>query len=574
MNTLIQIEDLHYKIRSTSDEEYEILRGITLEIKAGSFVGILGENGSGKTTLLRHINGILLPTSGRILVNGLDTRQSENFRSIRSLVGMVFQNPDNQIVASTVEEDIAFGLENQNLPTKEIRKIVSEQLIQAGLTDAASHPPHLLSGGQIQRLALAGVLARKPQVILLDEPTSMLDPVARSEFINHLFKLRDQGITIIYVTHRPEEVTQADQIIILQQGMMKLYGTPEQVFQQEKILYEMRLDVPEAQHIADRFRTLGLSIPAHVITRNELTDALPNFQGEQCMRRGSTKEISNNYLISAHDVHYTYLLGTPLARQALNGTSLDVTNNYIHGIAGLNGSGKSTLLQHLNGILRPDSGTVKVGNLLVHDSSTSLLDIVRKVGMVFQNPETQFFEVYVGDEIAYGPKQFKLSDLRDRVKDVMTLVGLDFDKFKDRRLDTLSGGEKRKVALASTLVLNQDILLFDEPTAGMDPHSRRETLALFRKLSASGKTIVISSHQLEELAHVSQELSLMQSGRVVYASYKEGNLFDIDALIKVGLRPPLSVQVSQALIQKGWPIAGLNTSTPDGLMAALREVGA
>jgi len=570
VNTQILIEDIHYTVSTTSDEEFEILRGVTLEIKAGSFVGILGENGSGKTTLLRHINGILFPSQGRVLVNGMDTRQPENFRRIRSLVGMVFQNPENQIVASTVEEDIAFGLENKNLPTKEIQKAVAEQLIQSGLEDAASHPPHLLSGGQIQRLALAGVLARQPQVILFDEPTSMLDPVTRRDFINHLFQLRDRGITIIYVTHHPEEVTQADQIVVLQKGKVKLCGTPMQVFQQEKILYEMHLDVPPAQHLAGQFRSIGLRIPAHVMNESDLIHALPTYQRSQHLQQSSTRNLSSDYIISAHDVHYTYLSGTPLARKALTGANLDVTRYHIHGIAGLNGSGKSTLLQHLNGILRPDKGTIKVEKLQLHDSNTPLLDVVRKVGLVFQSPESQFFEVYVGDEIAYGPKQFKLTDLRDRVKEAMTQVGLDFNRYKDRRLDTLSGGEKRKVALASTLVLNQDILLFDEPTAGMDPHSRREALALFHKLSALGKTIVISSHQLDELALVSQALSLMQNGCVMYTSSKQANLFDVNSLTDAGLRPPISVLVSQALVRKGWPLAGLDTSTPERLINAVR----
>ncbi len=573
MKPLIQIRNLYYKAEPDSKDEHEILHGITLEIEAGSFTAIIGENGSGKTTLINHINGILLPTEGCVLIDGMDTRQPEHIRKIRSLVGMVFQNPANQIVSSTVEEDVAFGLENKNMPSIEIRKQVAKQLDLAGLAKEAKRPPHLLSGGQIQRLALAGVLAREPEVIVFDEPTAMLDPVTRREFICRIRKLCSQGKTIVYVTHHLEEIIQADKVVVLKDGLIRLTGTPERIFQQEEILHETSLDLPPACTLANEFRSFGWDIPKSILSAEDILNVLPEYPGGIHMpSKHCIEEFTPEHIITARDVHYTYLSGTPLAQPALNGVDLDVIAQHVHGLAGINGSGKSTLLQHLNGILRPEKGTVRVGDLSLEDPKTALREVIRKVGMVFQSPETQFFEVYVGDEIAYGPKQFGMEDVRDRVRDAMALVGLDFECFKDRRLETLSGGEKRKVALASTLVLDQGIFLFDEPTAGMDPHARKETLALMNQLSKADKTIVIASHQLDELAFVSQNISLMASGQVIDTSSQGKSLLNAETIARAGLFPPLSVRVSQALIHNGWPIDGQDTSTPDRLLGALKEV--
>jgi energy-coupling factor transport system ATP-binding protein len=277
-------------------------------------------------------------------------------------------------------------------------------------------------------------------------------------------------------------------------------------------------------------------------------------------------------LISLQNIHYTYLSGSPLAQNALAGANMTVDSGRIHAIAGTNGSGKSTLLQCINGILRPDQGSVHVGSLMVEDPKTPLREVVRHVGLVFQSPEAQFFEEFVGDEIAYGPKQFGMDNLRERVRQAMEWVGLDFDALKDRRLETLSGGEKRKVALASTLVLDQEILLFDEPSAGMDPLAREELLILFKRLSNMGKTILIASHRMEELASIAQDLSLLRGGEVVRSDSCKKVMADTSAITQVGLLPPLAIDIAYALIKKGWPIDPQQTITPDQLFSAIKGV--
>jgi energy-coupling factor transport system ATP-binding protein len=574
VKNIIQIERLHYRPDDLPEERPDILQGIDLEIEEGALIALLGENGSGKTTLIRHINGLLQPTSGQILIDGLDPRDPHLIQALRSRVGLLFQNPADQIVASTVAEDVAFGLENANLPSLDIQTRVAAELKTMGIAQEADRPPHLLSGGQVQRVALAGILARSPKILLLDEPTSMLDPLAREAFLSQMMDLHRQGMTIILITHHMEEAVLADRLVVLQQGKVAATGTPEEIFTQSELLHEIGLELPESLALSQRLEAFGWNLPAPILTPNDLLVNLPQWQHSS--RAFPHPSLSSpgpsRPLIQLQDVHYTYLEGSPLARPALNGADLHLDEQHVLGLAGKNGSGKSTLLQHINGILRPHKGTVKVGELMVSDPKTTLKSIVQQVGLVFQSPESQFFEVYVGDEIAYGPRQFGLDDLRERVKIAMGLVGLDFESFKDRRLTTLSGGEKRKVALASTLVLEQNILMFDEPTAGMDPGSREDLLTLFHKLNESGKTLVISSHRLDELARVAGCFAVMKSGRVTHTGARQSLLMDLPALNDAGLAPPLAVQVTQTLIQKGWPLAGRDTTTPERLLQALTEV--
>ncbi len=209
---------------------------------------------------------------------------------------------------------------------------------------------------------------------------------------------------------------------------------------------------------------------------------------------------------------------------------------------------------------------------MLHDPDTKLKDIIKIVGLVFQNPESQFFESFVGDEIAYGPKQFKYDEVRNRVKDAMVLVGLDFETYKDRRLSTLSGGEKRKVALASTLVLQQDVLLFDEPTAGMDPASRQSMLKLFTSLKEQGKTIVISTHRLDELAQISDRVSLLKSGKVLNTGSVDTLFQSEETIMDAGLLVPLPIRLTKKLISNGWPIQHRSTSTQQKLIEVIKEI--
>lgn len=576
MTALIAINNLYYRPGTLSLQDPDILRGISLTIHQGEFIAIIGENGSGKTTLIKHINGILLPSKGQVFVDGYDSSSPDSRRVIRQLVGMVFQNPEEQIVASTVEEDIAFGLENLNLPTEEIIKRVNNQLTLAELESDAKRPPHLLSGGQIQRLALAGVLARRPKVILLDEPTSMLDSRTREAFLGQVLDLHREGMTIIYVTHHMEEAALADRVLVMNQGKVIKSGTPREIFLSYGDHHKMRIERPEAVKLSEDLRSIGLEISSEVLTLEQLIAELPRYESSQISLKLDTTKgsptITGESLISITNLHYTYLADSDLAKKALNGVDMEVFKGGIHAVAGANGSGKSTLLQHINGILKPSHGKIMVGSLDLTDPSTTLLEVIKKVGLVFQTPESQFFEVFVGDEIAYGPKQLKMEDIKERVHRAMAMVGLDFDAYKDRRLQTLSGGEKRKVAIASTLVLDQEILLFDEPIAGMDPQARDKLLSLINKLHENGKTIIITSHRLEELARMTKTVSLIVQGRVIISGTTSSVLGDAEKIQKAKLKPPVITQVAHEFIKKGWPIDREDTTTAKNLIAALKKV--
>lgn len=274
---MIKVENVHYFYKKDINDEVKTvaLEGINLEIKKGEFVAIIGHNGSGKSTLAKHFNAILLPDNGRVIVEGIDTRDNEHLWAIRSKVGMVFQNPDNQIVATIVEEDVAFGPENLGVPSEEIRKRVDDALKAVEMIDYAKHGPHLLSGGQKQRVAIAGVLAMKPSCIVLDEPTAMLDPSGRKEVLQTIKRLnKEEGITIVLITHFMEEAVEADRVVVISDGKVVLEGIPREVFKKVTLLKKLGLDVPQMMQLAHDLRKEGLDINEDILTIEEMVDAL------------------------------------------------------------------------------------------------------------------------------------------------------------------------------------------------------------------------------------------------------------------------------------------------------------
>jgi energy-coupling factor transport system ATP-binding protein len=400
----------------------------------------------------------------------------------------------------------------------------------------------------------------------------MLDPLSRQKFMATILDLKNRGLTILLVTHHMEEAVKADRVIVMSKGQIVLDGSPGKIFIENNNLYEIGLKPPDVQTFVKEFRQYGWQIPRDLLKASELFQFLPQFTSNYPVASTFILPEQTESIISFDDVQYTYLAGSPLAKKALNGVHLSLNSERIHGIAGGNGSGKSTLLQNINGILRPQKGRIQVGKFRLDNQSTLLNEVIRYVGLVFQNPETQFFEVFTGDEIAYGPKQFGFTKIRERVRRSMALVNLDFEAFKDRRLETLSGGEKRKVAIASTLVLNQPVLLFDEPTAGMDPASKEEMLQLFTQLREDGKTMLIASHRMNELATVTNSITIMRNGKVEASGRTQEILQNTNTLKRAGLVAPLAVQLSSELSKRGWPLAGKNTASADGLFQSIREV--
>jgi energy-coupling factor transport system ATP-binding protein len=571
MPPLIQFDRVTYRHPGSAEIVQPALNDITLTINRGEWVALLGANGSGKTTLARHCNALLLPTTGKVLVDGKETASSKFMPQIRSQVGMVFQNPEDQMVATLIQEDTAFGPENLGVPSAEIRTRVTTSLDAVEMSKYSHRPPHLLSAGQMQRVALAGVLAMQPECIIFDESTAMLDPRGRVEVMDQMRLLHEKGITVLFITHFMEEAARADRAVVLNQGALCFDGSPAALFADIPLLNKCGLEQPLTLQLLNAIRKLNPAL-AHLSDNFEqAVRDIPSFAGEFYTPQPEAKNNGAEALVSIEHLNHTYLPGTPLAQSALTDVSLTVTAGKAHGFVGATGSGKSTLLQHLNGLYRPQNGSIRVGPYSFSDPSLDIKALRRFAGLVFQNPEIYFFEQYVGDEIAYGPKLLYGRDgLKERVKNAMTLVGLDFETFKDRITFTLSGGEKRKVALAATLAIQPRLLILDEPTAGLDPISRHNLHYTLKGFQANGIDLILSSHSMGDITQLTQNMTIMSDGR----SLKTGNtaiLFNDAELIKqASLGQPAVVRLSSAFRAKGWPVP-VSTMTNGQLLAALRK---
>ncbi|MEW5719945.1 MAG: energy-coupling factor transporter ATPase [Chloroflexota bacterium] len=561
---IIRIENLYHTYTGASS--VEALRGIDLAIRAGEYVALVGANGSGKSTLARHLNALLLPTRGDVWIGRANTRDEKSRRDIRATAQMVFQHPDSQLVATVVEEDVVFGPENIGVPESELPQRVRAALEQVGMWAHRQRAPHLLSAGQKQRVAIAGAMAVQPRVLVLDEATAMLDPAGRAAVLDVLRELHRQGTTIITITHEMEEAAQAERVIVLSEGRIAMDDSPRRVFACAEKLRALDLDVPPIAALALRLR-----LPV-CLTTEELCAALMT-RGQ---RAGSPLAMSeedrsdgNDAIIEIEQLSHSYLRGLPLETRALDRVDLNIFSGATMGLIGSTGSGKSTLMQHLNGLLRPQSGRVMVGQYDLTNPATDVRAVRRMVGLVFQQPEDQLFEQYVGDDVAFGPRQFGFGkdEVRERVRWAMESVGLGFDAFKDRLTNTLSGGERRRAALAGVFALRPQVLAADEPTAGLDPHARADVLRIFQRLHSEGTTLVITSHRMDDIAALCHCVTALDGGRVVASGTRREIFSQLDFLQARGLDVPPVARIAQQLRAQGWQI-------PDGVLFADELVAA
>ena len=528
MREFISVQDVVFEYHRPEHSPVRAVDHIDLSVAEGRHIAILGRNGSGKSTLARLINALELPLEGTVVVSGYDSRAEGSAWEIRQRCGMVFQNPDNQIVGTTVEEDVAFGPENLGVPQPQIRASVDEALAAVGLTEYALRPPHLLSGGQKQKLAIAGILAMKPRCIILDEATSMLDPVSRDDFMSMVIdRVRKDGITLIDITHHMEEAVLANEVVVLSQGRVVAQGTPAEVFEAVDAIRAEGLDVPAHMEIAHRIsERLGVPLrhgetatpegAAQAILRvlAASTTVLPDAPAPSS-RPVAKEEGDDPVLIAVDHLGFTYLKGTPFANRALEDVSFQVRKGELFGIIGHSGSGKSTLIQHLNGLLRSSPGVVRVLGLDASRGS-DIRAIRQKVGLLFQYPEHQLFEETVFDDIAFGPKRMGLSEeeVEARVREAAAIVGL-AEVDLPRSPFELSGGQKRRAAIAGVLSMRPEVLILDEPTAGLDPAGRDEILSYVADLRDHGATLVLVSHSMEDIARLSDRVLVLGHGSVL-----------------------------------------------------------
>ncbi len=588
MGPIIQLQNVSHTYHANRERPVYALRNVTLSVMQGEYVVILGHNGSGKSTLAKHLNGLLTPTTGDVLVKEWNTKEQHHLRDIRTTVGMVFQTPDNQIVATIVEEDVAFGPENLGIPRDEMVQRVNWSLEQVDMGAFRHRAPHHLSGGQKQRICIAGVLAMQPAVLVLDEATAMLDPTGRQEVVAIAHRLnREQGTTIVAITHFMQEAIDADRVIVMAEGQIALEGRPRDLFRQVDQLRALQLDIPPATAVALALHERFPDFPADLLSVEELVNAVqqrvskqrpPNTHttGTDAIqeRHNLQQAIIGEPLITIEHLVHDYMRDTPLQVRALHDATLAIGRGEIVGVIGHTGSGKSTVIQHMNALLRPHGGRVVILGHDMAERQVNVQELRRRVGLLFQFPETQLFERYVGDDIAYGPRNLKLSReaIRERVRRAMSAVGLDFDEFKDRMTFALSGGQMRRVALAGVLALEPEVLVLDEPTAGLDPAGRSQLMAHILALHKQGTTLVIISHNMDELAPICDRLYVVADGRTVLEG-KPGAIFAQTAYLQsLGLDVPVPTRIVAELARRGLSRNGATVYTLEQAIARLTEL--
>lgn len=553
----------------------EILKGVDLTIKKGEFIALLGRNGSGKTTFSKQLNAILRPSEGTVTVDEMGTKDADKLYEIRQRVGMVFQNPDNQMVAASVEEEVAFGPENLGMESDTIVARVKQALEQVRMWKRRKTAPNHLSGGQKQRIAIAGILAMHPDYIVLDEPTAMLDPKGRKEVMEALQRLnQEQEMTVILITHDMEEAALASRVILLADGQMRFDGRPEKFFGADALLAEMGMEAPLSYRVrklidSDVFeKKIGdARVEEATIDKrekvaeydktgreweasSELVDKKKNKKAE-----AETDE-KNQDLLSLQHVSYIYSPGTAYEKVALDDVNLSLGKGEIVGLAGHTGSGKSTMIQLLNGLLKPTSGTVTFEGKDIHAKGYSGNYLRSKVGMVFQYPEHQMICDTVWEDVAFGPGKQSLTEeaCNARVEEALRFVDLP-EKYYQASPLQLSGGQKRRVAIAGVLAMHPEYIILDEPAAGLDAAGKREIFDRIRRMSREqGIGVLLVSHSMEDLAEYADRIIVLDDGKKILDDRPAEVFAERETLETCGLDVPEVVKFADRLRAEGYAI--------------------
>ena len=650
----IEIKDCTYEYvrRDENDEVVEKLSAIShlnFTIEEGSFVCVLGHNGSGKSTLAKLFNALQIPTEGCVIISGMDSREEANVFPIREKVGMVFQNPDNQIIASVVEEDVGFGPENIGVPTEEIWKRVADALEAVNMEAYRLKSPNHLSGGQKQRVAIAGTLAMEPKTIVLDEPTAMLDPSGRAEVIRSIRELNQKkGITIILITHYMEETVDADRIILMDQGKLVLDGTPKEIFSKVEELKALRMDVPLITDLAHELRLSGMPISEGILKEEELVEELLSVFGQDSfveeiekgqkekgqkeeelegesdrvasavtensigkrseemhsqatsisseekaieaeIEKETDKETEKDFILKVENLSCIYQKGTAMESYALKDIHLSIKRGSFSALIGHTGSGKSTLLQHFNGLIKPETGEISVhfrknpalilqdkgflfwkgkkrkvekeGVLSFKEEGFDFQGLRFKVGLVFQYPEYQLFEETVFEDVLFGPKNqgLSLEDAKKEAEEALRSMGVEEALWQKSPFE-LSGGQKRRVAIAGVLAMEPELLILDEPTAGLDPAGREELFQVIAHLQERyAMTILLVSHSMDDVACYAEEVFVLNQGECIRQGSPEEVFSHKKEMEELGLGLPQIRAFLYSLEEKGLSFPKKNT---------------
>jgi len=539
---LIRLENLSF---TYNESDKPALRDINLRIDDGEFVLITGPSGGGKSTLCRCLNG-LVPyfygglISGVVEVQGMDVRQHST-KELATKVGMVFQDPENQLVTTDIEREIAFGLENLGFSRELMARRIEEALDTVGIAALRFRQLDELSGGEKQKVAIASVLALHPEVLVLDEPTSELDPKGAEEVMSLLERLNDElGITVILTEHRLDRVIHlVDRLIIIDKSKILDDGNPRRVLDNNQI-EAAGIGIPPVIRLVQKLKNRGLHVNELPLTVKESRIILNNkIQATKALRFDDTKKADSNPIIRIDKLWFAY----PNKVTALSNVSLDIGAGEFIAIMGRNASGKTTLAKHLNGLLLPTKGKVEVNGIDTRDSSVAELSLT--VGYVFQNPNDHLFADTVDEEIAFALKNQRIdhSEIVSAVDQILAKFGLNqYGHYYPRYL---SGGEKQRVALASVLVTQPKIIVLDEPTRGMEYGLKKQLMDFLSEYRKQGNTVILVTHDVETVTEYADRVILFSEGRVVV----DGNRRDV--LSKALLFSPQINRLAQALGKYG-----------------------
>jgi len=534
---LIKLRDFTFTYNGTVQPA---LQNVSLTIEDGEFILITGSSGGGKSTLCRCFNG-LVPhfyggiISGRAEVQGMDILRTPP-KELATKVGMVFQDPENQLVTSNVEREIAFGLENLGFPISLIARRIEEALDTAGIANLRVRKHHELSGGEKQKVAIASVLALHPEVLVLDEPTSELDPQSAEEVLRLLERLNDElGITIIVVEHRLDRVVHlVDRVLVMNEGSIQANGQPREVMNTDAL----GPGKPPVIRLMQRLRVKGLKLGKLPLTVKEA-----RLELQKVLRNISRSEFTDDRLYTKPVLKVDKLWFSYGDRAVLRNIKMTINKGEFTAIMGRNASGKTTLVKHLNGLLKPGKGRVIIGG--IDTSQHSVAELSRQVGYVFQNPNDHLFADTVEEEVAFslrnqGSEEAQINKSVERILNQFRLA-----RYRQSYPRNLSGGEKQRLALASVLVTRPKIIILDEPTRGMDYALKLELIGFLTDYCKRGNSVVMVTHDVETVAECADRVILLSEGRVVV----DGNKREV--LSKALLFSPQINRLAQALSRFG-----------------------
>jgi len=568
--SFLEIRDLAYTYPNSGVRAVD---GLNLEAARGEVLAVIGPNAAGKSTFALLLKGLLKPDSGTIRINGRDRVDGGPAPE----VGILFPNPENQLVTSILEEDVAFGLEVLGEPSRVIVNKVGAVLDRLGIAHLRKRMPHLMSGGEQQMAALAGVLVLDPEILILDEPTTYLDPGAKEAVMASMRDLAAEGKVIIMITHDMKEAANADRVLLFDQGSVAMEGLPDEVFSQPGLVERFGISPPFLMSLVLEMRSLGMDVkwPSDpgTLARNLASVGIKQQRVSSPSPRGTRDASAPATALAFENIHYSYGLDAPGRQPVLRGVDFRVREGSISLICGANGSGKSTLLQMSNGLVEPDSGQVLVDGQQLREWRKKPGGVPGRVALLFQNPGRQVFSATVYDDVAFGPRNLGVSphNIERRVLKAVRWVGLP-ETVLGRPVHTLSGGQMRRVAVAGVLAMESRVLVLDEPTDGLDPGGTREFFTSARHYcDDTGTAIVMATHAVPEEIACIDHLGHLSHGKILSSGPPSHILAGPARTLPTTFLPDQLI-LREQLLDTGvtFPDGVLD---PDGVMNQLLDIG-